>query len=254
MNTAFEPAHESASDDGGIISSTPNDPTVRPPAAEVTSTDATPSPDCPPLSRPTISEFTFTPGGNPRGTSFGEDASFQGGTYFYPSDRALTSSVTDGNWHLSGTVDTISGFGLFLNACQPMDASAFSGIAFTLWGNIEGDRTLAFFIESAAHQVSSQWINANKANPEDPDVLDNSGRCFPAASRYDGTCREPRVMLELTSEPTTVEIPWADFAGGSPVPALDASEITAIAWSLPQPDDTPYSVDIHIDDLRFIAP
>jgi hypothetical protein len=32
---------------------------------------------------------------------------------------------------------------------------------------------------------------------------------------------------------------------------VDPSEITSIAWYFPQVGQGPYSVDIHIDDLRF---
>jgi hypothetical protein len=180
------------------------------------------------------------------------DAAFSGGTYFFPTEGSFTSDMTEDDWHLSGTVDAISGFGLYLAECQPLDASAFRGVAFTLWGNIEGDRPLIFFIETAAQQVSSVWINANKANPSDPDAAPNSGRCIPEDTRYDGSCREPRVTLTVSSEPTSVELTWAEFTGGRPVPDVSPSEITSIAWSLPRGRAARYDFDIHIDDLRFI--
>jgi hypothetical protein len=255
MTTPFEPSPAAATDDGGMIFSVPADAAGRPPDNEVTSMGGAPgSPVCPPLTRPSISDFSVAPGGSPSALAFGADAAFPGGTYFYPGGGSLTSSVTEGDWHLSGTVDTVSGFGLYSSGCQPMDASAFPGVAFTLWGNLEGDRRLVFFIETAAQQVSSLWTNANETNPDDPDVPPNSGRCAPVTSRYDGTCLAPRVVLEVTSEPTTVEVRWEDFVGGSPVPSVDPGEITVISWALPQPGDTPYAFDIHIDDLRFMAP
>jgi hypothetical protein len=254
INASSEPVLGGAADDGIIISA-PSEDAIRPPNAEVVFTGgAAPAPDCPPLIQPLISDFTVAPGDTSSEASFGPDAAFQGGTYFYPEGGAVTSNLTGGDWHLSGTVVALSGFGLYSSACQAIDASAFPGIAFTLWGNIEGDRALIFFIESAAQQVSSLWTNANKTNPQDPDAPANSGRCIPANARSDGTCREPRVMIQVTSEPTVVEIPWANFAGGSPVPNVNASEITAIAWALPQPGTTPYAFDVHIDDLHFIAP
>jgi hypothetical protein len=61
-------------------------------------------------------------------------------------------------------------------------------------------------------------------------------------------------VLTVTSEPVAVVLPWADFVGGSPEAAVDPRELTAIAWSLPAPGDTPYGVDLHIDDLRFVVP
>jgi len=241
---ALVPGGDTDAPDGGA----PSDLPVLLPDAGVT------LPGCAPLSQPSISDFTNSPGSSATSASFGLDAAFPGGTYFYPSNRSLSSSMVQDDWHLSGTIDTSSGFGLYANACQPLDATAFSGIAFTLSGQIDGNRQLAFFVESAAQQVSSSWINANKADPADPDVPPNSGRCIPLVSRYDGSCREPRVSLTVTSEAVAVVIPWADFAGGRPEATLDPRQITAIAWSFPAPGNTPYGVDLHIDDLRFVAP
>jgi hypothetical protein len=208
-------------------------------------------PDCKPIADSSISDFTFLPGGNASEVRFGVDAAFPGVTYFYPVGGSLASDVTEDDWHLSGTVDAISGFGLDLGECQPLDASGFQGIAFTLWGNIEGDRPLTFYIETAAQQVSSRWSNENEADLGEPDAAPNSGRCVPANGRYDGTCREPRVLLTVSSEPTSVELTWAEFTGGSPVPDIRSSELTSMAWSLPRARAR-YDFDIHIDDLRFI--
>jgi hypothetical protein len=209
---------------------------------------------CAPLSRAIISDFTFLPDSSPTNVVFGVDAAFAGGTYFYPDGAALSSDVTNDTWHLSGMVTTTSGFGLFSSGCSPLDASAFVGISFTLSGSIEADRRLIFFVESAAQQISYLWQNAQEPGPTEPDAAPNAGRCMPATSRYDGTCREPRVLLEVPPLPTTVEIAWADLLGGSPVASVDPTEITAIAWALPEPAASAYAVDIHIDDLRFIAP
>jgi hypothetical protein len=241
--------------DAGLVTLVPSDEATRPPGAEAMSAGGEPPPPaCAPISRASISDFTFMPGDSPTEASFGVDAAFQGGTFFYPSGGTLTSDVTDGSWHLSGTVSTTSGFGLYSSACRPFDASAFTGIAFSLWGSIEGDQPITFYVESAAQQVSSLWANAHENNPTDPDLPPNSGRCIPATTRYDGTCREPRVMLTATPVPTTVEVPWADFAGGSPVSSVSSTEITVIAWALPVPGSSAYAVDLHIDDLRFFVP
>ena len=259
-NASLEPALGGSSDGpdagiaGGIASNVPPDAASLAPDAGVPATVDTPAPSCPPLTRPSISDFTHSPGGDASLASFGGEAAFPGGTYLYPSSGALSSSIVDDNWHLTGTVDTSSGFGLYSHACQPFEASAFSGIAFRLWGHIDGDRQLSFRVESAAQQVSSSWLNANRANPTDPESAPNSGRCIPAASRYDGSCSEPHVLLSVSSEPVDVVLRWPDFTGGSPQATVDSREITAIAWSLPQPGDTPYGFDIHLDDLRFVVP
>jgi hypothetical protein len=240
--------------DGSAIGLPPNE-FIRPASAEgMASGGANPSASCTPLSRSSISDFTFSPGDSPTNASFGVDAAFVGGTYAYPNDDTLTSDVTGDDWHLSGRVNAPAGFGLFWIACPAFDASAFVGISFTLSGSIEAERELTFFVESAAQQVSHLWPNANEQSPEEPGVAPNAGRCFPTTTRYDGSCREPRVLLAVPPLPTTIEIAWTDLVGGSPVASIDPTEITAIAWALPQPTSSAYAFDIHIDDLRFIEP
>ena len=207
--------------------------------------------ECPALSRPTISDFTFGPGGSTSTTSFGADAAFSGGTFFYPdAATALTSDLTDNHWHLTGSVSTLSGFGLFLSDCRPLDASAYGGIAFRLWGRIEPPGSLVFFVGSAAHQVSSTWLNANKLDPTDADEPPNAGRCIPLAQRFDNTCREPRIGLPVTDIPTLIQVQWRDLVDGCPETSVNPTELTSIAWYFP-PSSEDYAIDIHLDDLRF---
>jgi hypothetical protein len=42
--------------------------------------------------------------------------------------------------------------------------------------------------------------------------------------------------------------------GGSPQASINPGEITAIAWALPVPIGAAYTVNLRIDNLRFIAP
>jgi hypothetical protein len=206
---------------------------------------------CPAVSHPAISGFTFAPGGSTSTTSFGADAAFPGGTFFYPSaTTGLTSDVTGSDWHLSGTVSRVSGFGLFLSGCRQLDASAYGGIAFRLWGRLDPPGSLVFFVGSAAQQVSSTWLNAHKPDPTDADEPVNLGRCIPLAQRFDSTCREPRIGLPVTETPTLIQVYWRDLVAGCPESAVNAAEITSIAWYFP-PSTKDYAVDIHLDDLRF---
>lgn len=206
---------------------------------------------CPPLGAGLISDFTFTPGSDPAGAYF-TGPSFAGGTFFYPEGaERLASDVSGGDWHLYGTVSTISGFGLYSSGCRQLDASAYRGIAFTVWGGIGDGGGLVFYVGTADNQVSHVWINANKASPSDMDEAPNLGRCTPLASRYDGSCREARVPLTVSSTPTEVQLLWRDFTDGCPQPSVDPSQITAIAWYFPESSAGAYAVDVHIDNLRF---
>jgi hypothetical protein len=203
---------------------------------------------CPPLAGPTISDFTFA-GGSPADTTFGSGASFAGGTFAYGD--GLRSQVTDGDWHLSGTVGSLSGFGLYMTGCKQLDASAYRGVAFSLRGSIAPGGSLVFFVGTASNQVSYRWLKENELNPTDEDEAPNLGRCVPLTNRYDGTCREARFTLQVSEEPTPVRVLWQQLSEGCPDPSVDPSELTAIAWYFPQLSTGPYAVDIHIDDLGF---
>jgi hypothetical protein len=207
--------------------------------------------ECPALSRPTLSDFTFAPGASTTNTNFGAGAPFPGGTFFYPdATMALTSDVTGNDWHLTGTVSTLSGFGVFLSDCRRLDASAYGGIEFQLWGQIEPPGSLVFFVGSAAHQVSSAWLNAHKLDSTAADEPLNAGRCTPLAQRFDNTCREPRIGLPVTDAPALIRVLWRDLVGGCPEASVNPAELTSIAWYFP-PSTQDYAVDIHLDDLRF---
>ena len=79
----------------------------------------------------------------------------------------------------------------------------------------------------ARSKASSPSPFISGAVSADPDATPNSGRCTLATSRYDGTCREPRMTLTVRRRSTTVELAWADFTGGSPVLGIN------LARSLP---------------------
>lgn len=206
---------------------------------------------CPPILEPAISAFTFQAGSSANGVNFAAGTAFPGGTYFYPdASNALQSDVTGNDWHLSGTVDSLSGFGLYMNGCRELDASAWGGIAFRVWGRVDAPGSLVFFVGSAAQQVSSDWLNAHKPNPDDADEPPNLGRCIPLAQRYDNSCREPRIGLPVSEVPALIQVQWRDLLDGCPSVSVDASQITTIAWYFP-PASPGYAVDLHIDDLRF---
>ena len=107
-----------------------------------------------------------------------------------------------------------------------------------------------FFVGSAAHQVSSTWLNTNKPAPTDADEPPNAGRCIPLAQRFDNTCREPRIGLPVTDAPTLIQVHWRDLVDGCPEASVNSTELTSIAWYFP-PSSQDYAIDIHLDDLRF---
>jgi len=207
---------------------------------------------CPEVRRGAIDDFDELSGAGASGTTFPPGGAWPGGTFFYPmGGSALSSDVSGRDWHLSGTVSEISGFGLYLSGCQQLDASSFRGVAFTLWGSIGAEGQLVFFVGTAENQVSHEWLNEHKSSPSDPNEPPNLGRCTPVSARYDGSCREPRLTLGVNEEPTQVSVLWPTLSEGCPADMVNPGEITAMAWYFPQSPDGPYPVDIHIDDLRF---
>jgi hypothetical protein len=223
----------------------------RGPVPEPVSSSPDPALVCPPLSSARLSDFTFM-GGDPSGVTFGPDSSVSGGTYYYPQG-ALTSDLSGNDWHLSGTVDAVSGFGIYMNGCRELDASAYRGIFFTLSGHIGEGGGLVFFVGTAANQISHLWLNANKASDAVPDEPPNVGRCTPVGLQYDGSCREARIGIDVTEQQRPVTVEWQYLSQGCPEPSVSPGEITSIAWYFPQVATGPYDVDIHLDDLRFTA-
>lgn len=228
----------------------PPPPEAPPPAPEL----------CPPIEQPLLLDFE-EPRNGPTQAVFGDFASsLSGGTYQYPapSTRAivadagvagLVSDVTEGDWHLSGLVAQVSGFGLFLD-CQLLDAARFAGVAFTLEGSVAPERELLFVVGTASNTVAREWL-VSIGNTGAPPSF---GRCFPAASEFDGTCEAPRVSIPLAPERREVLVRFEDLLGGSPSAGVDPAEITSVAWALPAPlaGEEPYPVDLRVDDIRFV--
>ncbi|HTV24648.1 MAG TPA: hypothetical protein VMG12_38415 [Polyangiaceae bacterium] len=234
-------------------------------------TDSDPSPPPPPpvaepeaaracrdIADPLLLDFEQTNGADQ--AFFGDFSSvFSGGTFVYPELGAaaapgvdaigLASDSSQGDWHVSGLVAQTSGFGLFFD-CEVLDASRFAGIAFRVQGELAAGAELTFFVGTAGNEVSRAWRIENGNAAAEPSF----GRCTPAASEFDGSCRAARVVLPVTSEAVDVLVPFGALAGGSPEPGSNPAEITTLQWSLPAADAAgePYAVDLRIDDIRFV--
>lgn len=200
------------------------------------------------------------PSNDPAQALFGDfESVLSGGTYVYPDvapnaqqPEGLRSDVTEGDWHISGTVAQQAGFGLFLD-CQLLDASRFAGLAFRVSGNVEGAGSITLLIGTADNDVSSEWLVAN-GGVSTP----GAGRCTPRESEFDGTCNQARIEIPVTRQARDVLVPFAALGQGSPEPGVNPAEITTIAWALPSPElnrfgeASPYDVDLRFDDIRFV--
>ena len=206
-----------------------------------------------PVNNPLVSDFTAE-GGAP--IVFGAYAApIWGGVYVYPSSMPdpcvdagpamfpVTSDLSAGNWHISGTIGTYSGFGLWWNctsggrdhAVCTIDASAYSGIQFSIRGNAGPMGNVGLAIST----TDDSPVSTDMAKP-------SCGTCTAAM------CASPSVNVPVSATATTVTLRWSDFTGGAPN-ALDPSKITAIAFTLPWGGTGTHAADVTIDDIRFVA-
>jgi len=203
-------------------------------------------------------------------TTTGADATFQfngmmgGGTFIYPSaatetdQMGLTSSVAAGNWHITGLVKKYAGFGLYLS-CKT-DMSAYSGLSFDIQGTFtaNGMGTGAVPAASVTMSVGDAQTDVDSAHNASPPSW---GTCVPATgNQYDGTCAAASKAIPLTGAAVTQTVHWTDLTGGKKVGGTnlspDATQVTSIAWALPWSGDgaAQYTVDITVDNIKFITP
>jgi hypothetical protein len=217
-------------------------------AAGATGTVSTDGKLCPPPAGALITDFT--PGsGETTQVHFGNSTTFAGGEYTYPA--ALTSDVTGGDWHISGTVGDYSGFGLYFDNCTTVDASAYKGISFKVSGDAGAFGGITFGVDTLNDSVSAAWLNSHGSTD-----ATNPGRCTPPAdptlNQYtQQVCANSTASIPVTAAPVTQTILWADFTGGKPK-TVEPAEITGIHWNFTWTDGGAYDVNIHIDDLSFV--
>jgi hypothetical protein len=188
-----------------------------------------------------------------------------GSEFVYPTagNWPVTSDVSGGNWHMTAAngIGDYSGFGLYFDNCSHVDASAYSGISFTISGSVlPPGGIVTMNVATLDDQIAASWLLTHGGTPAATDP----GRCIPtsatATNQYNQSeCASPAFVVNITATPTKVTIPWASFTTGKPMGVLPGN-ITGISWFFPPPTGagtttpTPYPVDITIDDLSFIAP
>jgi hypothetical protein len=263
-----------ASSGGGTVSDVAND-------AYPASCNDTPVAFCTPAmpAQALISDFSAPEAGVPAagcdGTTFisafgvyGDE--YFGGTYVYPtactdacvltsapSATPLSQDLSAGNWHISGTVGTYSGFGIYIShrtaAVDPltgtapyagipytvMDASQYSGIKFTISGDAGPSGNVIAVIQSAATSIGSA-TRVNDLHPAPGDTFTTCGTC-PVAP-----CGNIDVPVTVTSTATPVTITWAQ-AG-----ITDPGKFMNISWRFNFVAGSTYPVNVTVDDVQFV--
>jgi hypothetical protein len=220
-----------------------------------------------------ITDFTYAPTDPDAGAPVTKEVRFgtfgtnlSGGQYIYPDTGSwpLVSDVTQSNWHISGTVGTYSGFGIYIdqvNGCNMMDASAYKGISFKIGGTVGQGGTVTLEVDVLNNAIPPEWkIAHNEAGVDTKSI----GVCLPpdsAANEWSQTkCVQPTKTITVPATPAQMNVLWTDLTGGKPEanPGVSPNQIIAIRWMLPNPPGadsttpTTYKVDITIDDLSFI--
>ena len=217
-----------------------------------------------------ISDFSIAPGATAPAVFGTWGQSIFGGAYTYPgtapacetgtvSAYPLTQTVTGGAWNIQGTVGTYSGMGLWwecntATAAAPtyaatcaIDASAYTGISFTVSGSIgpvsHGTGTVGLTMGVSTASTTAPKTDS-AGNPK------NCGTCTAT------TCGSS-VAVPVTATATAVTLTWAQLGVTTP------NAITGISFAFTDPFSlnggyetspytaTPYPVDISVDDLQF---
>jgi hypothetical protein len=228
--------------------------------AGTTGSAATDGTACLPIGTALITDFTYTP--SDAGTTdtaqarFGTSGTLQGGTAVWTNSATpLTSDVTQNNWHITGTIDNYSGFNLYLDSCNRVDASAYKGIQFKISGSLGGG-TLRMGMGTLNDAVAASWLIAHNDTSA---TATNPGRCMPPAdatlTKYSqSTCKDPEALILVTASQAPITLTWTDFTGGKPVSGVEPKDIISIYWYFVWTTGSSYPVDITLDDLSFISP
>jgi hypothetical protein len=119
------------------------------------------------------------------------------------------------------------GFGFSFNSTACVDASAFTGIEFTITGDLGTCST-----------------NFSVTDSEDLPIV------------FQGTCTASSCFAPSTAPLTagTHVIHFADLSNGSPVPTLDSAALMGVSWNMNVPTDgesAPCAANFTISDLSF---
>jgi len=219
---------------------------------------------CPPVpSSGLITDFTHAADAGTAEARFGDDSTtLSGGESTYANaGSTIMSDVSAGDWHITAHVANYSGFNLYFDnvvvnnmPCDMIDASAYTGISFTIWGT-SGGNAITMGMGIVDDTPTPSWFASVDAG-----AVSTPGSCIPTSGSqyYHPGCADPMNAISIPATATsaatakTVSLKWTDFTGGACKPNVIPSQITSISWQFLWTTTTaPYDVDIHIDNLMF---
>jgi hypothetical protein len=162
------------------------------------------------------------------------NGTFGGGLYVY-GDITRDTAVTDA-FHVTGTVTTYSGFGVYFNSCSSL--AAYTGVSFVMTGTSA----------STAKPNAVRFIV--QTNEDEPvDTMNSKGACpgMPGVG-----CNSPRVESVAPSDMAQPFL-FTAFMGGEPVATVTTTQVLGLQWQFDPDTASPagYAVDFTIDNLTF---
>ncbi|HEY6478028.1 MAG TPA: hypothetical protein VI456_15730 [Polyangia bacterium] len=245
------------------------------PAGTTTTLTASAGVACPPApASGVIADFTYPAdaGAPPDGGApprFGDDSTVLsgGGSTFANTPGSISlSDSSGGDWHIKANVANFAGFSLYFDdipnaseanmPCNMVNATGFTGISFTLWGDTAGN-AITMSMGIVDDSPTASWLQSIGVTLSTPTP---AGACIPAAGGmqyYHPGCGDPTApainVTGTASAPQTVSFKWTDFVNGACMPNVIPSQIVSVSWQFAwsTTTSTPYTADIHIDNLKL---
>jgi hypothetical protein len=211
----------------------------------------------------------------PWNVQWGSFSPFGAGTYWYPADStgapaapgsiadvisdaastcttlgsqntfAATYTLATNSFHMTGTIGTYSGIGMYLNPC--FDGSSFTGVQFTVQGDV-GDEQASDAGDGGTTGGLLQFIVAQASN----NMVNTGGTAGTCVSG----CNPAFMNFPVTSTPQTITIRWTDLGGGTPTAMLDTpTQIARIGFQYVWPceiNPTPFHTDVTISEIHLV--
>lgn len=197
-----------------------------------------------------ITDFSDTmPGTGTTAFTYGGTGRVQGGatTFKNPASPASTLAVTGGAAVFTAMVSMgggttagpdqypYNGFVVYINGPACTDATAYSGVSFSISGSL-GTCGLVFSFNDSEHGTAGS------------DPMRGAG---PDGS-YSPQFTIPATMV--TTAVQTVTVHFTDPTGGSPATAVDKTKLTGVQWQFSQSNTATAacSANITVDDITFV--
>jgi len=166
--------------------------------------------------------------------NWGASGALKGDSFSYIGPNttvwAYQLDVAAQNMQVTGTVMDYAGFGMAFDPC--VDATAFTGIQFDLWG---ASTSTVFQIQTSEDQ------NMEYGDPRAVCDVAVSGECAIPATR----------IQTVSAEQTNVQLPFAGFSGGTPVPTVSTNQLLGLQWQFECGAAEGCPVDVRIDNVTF---